>query len=55
MTVSQNAANNMIVKPMRVVPSMIKPGAARDGVGFHVKFPIVIENLGKKIPQFENT
>ena len=44
-SVPQNANDNMLVRPMRVVPSMVRPGVARDGIGFNVRFPVVIDHL----------
>ena len=45
MSVPANANKNTVVLPMRVVPSMVRPGVPRDGIGFHVKFPLVIDHL----------
>ena len=44
-SVPHNSNDNMAVRPIRIVPSMIRPGAGRDGLGFTVKFPVTVDNL----------
>ena len=44
--VPPNANENVHFRPIRVAKSMIRPGLAYDGMGFKIKFPINIHNLG---------
>ena len=44
--VPANANENIYITPTRIAKSMIRPGLAYDGIGFRVKFPVTIRNLG---------
>ena len=44
--VPTNANENLYINPLRIAKSMIRPGLAYDGIGFRVKFPFIIRNLG---------
>ena len=46
MVVPPNANENTYVNPTRIAKSMVKPGLAYDGIGFRVKFPVMVRNLG---------
>jgi hypothetical protein len=44
--VPANANENIYINPTRIAKSMIRPGLAYDGIGFRVKFPVTVRNLG---------
>ena len=44
--VPTNANENTFYNPIRIAKSMVRPGLAYDGLGFKIKFPVTIRNLG---------